>query len=226
MITFKTQIEIRYTPILNFRDVYKPIVSPFLKNGKFEIPNENTIQEQIKITYVSEGTVIDIRWDRIVFICDGKPSNLFLPKGPLFFYLSIFEKLKKLQEFGEITNLLLADWSLLEIDNKENEIIRDFKKSYLNNVPKLDNTEADLGISIDFREKEDIVKLMFGPYRSKSDIDVHNLRPISSKDTLASLNKKGILLHAIVVENTNQMDLSQFKKLEAKIETLFKQITI
>jgi hypothetical protein len=225
MITLKTQIEIRYLPILNFKDLYRTLVNPFIKDSKIEFGKINTQEEHIILKFPDEGYLVDIRWDRIVYACDGKKDNFYTANGPLFIFFSIFEKIRGLADFGEILNVLLAQWDLAEADKKEETIIQLFRSKYLQNVPIVDDYKEDLAIMVDFENKENIIKLHFGPYNEKKDVQFFGLAPIS-KENRFLLTKKGVLVNTILTQKTNFADIEVFKRMDKKIQALTSQIVL
>lgn len=226
MICLKTQIEIRFTSLLSFRMIYKPLVAPYTKHCKFEVMNIDTYKEYIVMLFKDEGYLIDLRWDRIIYIADGRKDNLFANNGPLYYFMTIFDKLKAHAEFGEVQNVVFAQWNLLEISETEAKIANNFRKQYLISMPILNDYQYDLGIAVDYRRKEDLVKLVFGPFRPKTDIETHKLTPISSREVADALKKNGIFSQVISIENYSQPSLSTFKQSDRQIAELLKQIQL
>lgn len=226
MSSIKTQIEVRYSAILNFRDIYKPIVSPFLKLAKFQIFNADTLQEYIILDFKDEGFSLDIRWDRIIFMCEGEKENLYSANGPMLHFFLILEKLFNDTSFGAITNYILAEWILLQIDQDDDQITRNFKNKYLDSsvLPETDYGMNDIGIAIDYKEKGNTIRLEFGPYKSETDIQAYKLRTPFSKEFSNLLTKKGILVQIIHNEVNSKIDINILRKMQIKNSKLLKNI--
>lgn len=223
----KLQAEIRFTALLNFRNIYKPIISPYLKLCKFEIFNTDTVQEYIILDFKDEGIAIDLRWDKIIFVCEGKKENLFASNGPMHHFFDILTKLSKDESFGKILNYILAEWNLYEIEKEEDQILQDFKNKYLVStvLPDTDYNTDDLGVIINYKEKENLIKLQFGPYKAETDIETYKLKLPFSKDLPKVLTKKGILSQTIHFEIANTIDINIFRKMDIRISKLLKNIS-
>src|SRR4051812_39699224 len=102
----KTQFEIRYTAILDFASRYKSIVSPFLKLSTFSIQDLGMLEEHIQLGFTKDSFTLDLRWDRMIFTTQVKISNLYEKSGPTSSYFEIFERLKALDSFGQVQNIL------------------------------------------------------------------------------------------------------------------------
>ena len=58
------QIEIRFTPILNFDTLSKSIIAPYLKiSSSFNIEEENSVRQRIILGFDSETYKIVFHWD-------------------------------------------------------------------------------------------------------------------------------------------------------------------
>lgn len=219
-IRFKTQIEVRYSNILDFSSAYKRIVAPLLEHAKFTIENAGLLEEFIVLTFQEASYILDIRWDRLVFVCEGLPENLFSSNGHLFHFLSVLKKLQSLDTFGTITQILYASWDLFEKPNKEQRIVvQEYEKQFLNSCPLSHDGEIDdMAIVYNLKFKEDTLRLHFGPFKADTDVSGHNLTPLGvSNESKSNREKKGILAQSIYVHKAKEFSIDGLHRFHKKI---------
>jgi hypothetical protein len=226
MLPIRTQLEVRYTHLIDFRNIYKSIVQPYTKLGKWEINNADTYQEYIVLRFEDEGYFIDFRWDRIVFVAEGKKENLFEINGPLIFFQNMIDQLMKLEDFGKITAAILAEWLVLEIDKTEEEVVKDFRERFFGTKLPLatDYTFVDVGIIEEFKNVDSEIKLQFGPFRPTEDIPRLKIQPLLSKNKNVFNDKRGILIQAVITDKDIIPDYNHFRKADRKLLSLIKQL--
>ena len=97
--------EVRYTFILNFNQVYRGLLTPFVKlcNNNIGISNENRVQEQISFNFTEEGFRIDVNFEKISLIVDGDIDKVFTDdNASVKTFFDILNKLKEQDYFGEV----------------------------------------------------------------------------------------------------------------------------
>ena len=228
MQNLKTQFEVRYSTLLNFKTDYKLIFAPYLKNCEFTVNNSDTIKEYIVLVFKEEKYIIDCRWDRIVFTSEGIRDDLKKSQGPFFTFFEIFEKLKNLDAFGEIKNVLLAEWNLIEYEKSLEEIKKLFRKSFLsdksfNSTRDLPN--EDFSVTFTYGDQNDkFQRCTFGPFVPKKDVANYDLIPITKNLSSEFEGKKGILSESLYFEKTLQANFDSYKKASRSIESFLKEI--
>lgn len=97
MICPKLEFEIIYSPILNFSQVYKEKIGPFIRlASNININNENSLKETIRITFSEEKLDITCNLDRIIFRTQGDLERLTKSsQSPVRIVFDILEAIKQ-----------------------------------------------------------------------------------------------------------------------------------
>lgn len=171
------QFEIRYSNILNFPHVIGEVLAPFVKLAdRLNIDQENSHQEKLTLFFDEEQYIIITTWDRIILkkenLTQDLAENNSILESP---FLDIFAKLKEVKEFGEISNFLFYSFNVNIVDKEINEVKDGFinqrlDKSFINKMPNI----SDVGISIEFKEKNGRLLLNSGPYVGIEDLQKRN----------------------------------------------------
>jgi hypothetical protein len=226
MTTLKIQVEARFKPILNFFDVYKPIVAPHLKTATgYNIGNQGTYDESILIHYKEENYAIDIRQDRLIFITESRQEKLFEPSGQMFHFFKILEEISKVNTFVCFGSIVLAEWILFESEKTPEIVANEFKEK---NIPNAigsfhDMVIDDYSITQTFNGKTNSFKLVYGPFK-RTDVTTYELDNLSKDKTESLKSKNGILSQSILVEKTETIDLEIMKKMDKKINSFLRQL--
>ncbi|HVX28442.1 MAG TPA: hypothetical protein VHB70_18990 [Parafilimonas sp.] len=223
--TFKVQLEIRFTSILDFRLHFKTIVSPYLKLFEFQIQNGDTYQERISLFSRDEGYFIDLRMDRMLLVSENRLHNFFEPSGPMYHFLKIFDKVKALESFNEMSLMLFAQWGVILKEGNDEKIQSNFIEKYFKEVPKpIDATLKDIGIQIDYVIKDEEVKLKAGPFVPEKDIKNFQLNSIASDKPQDYSGTTGLFYEIISTKKANDTDLASFKKMDKTCTDLLRKI--
>lgn len=230
MLNLKTQLEIRYTTILNFKTEYKNIISPYLKLCEFNINNVNSIDEYVVLTFKNGKYYFDCRWDKIIFVAEGIRDDLKKAQGPLFMFFEILDKLKKLPSFGQVQNVLLAEWNLAEYDLAIEESKAKFKSTFLSKkIPEFSHgfPNEDFAITTTYGDQNDkYYRFIFGPFVPNKDAVTHNLVPLSKTIPSDWKDKNGIFSQSFLFEKTIQADLDFYKKATRSIGSFLDKIKL
>ncbi len=226
MTPIKTQIEIQYTHILDFRERYKAIISPYLKLAEFTINNTDSIQESVVLSFKEEGYRLDIRWDRIVFWCDGKPENIFDSQGPLIHFFEIFEKIKSFDKFGKINFTALISWFVQLIDKTNDDIQSEYIEHYFkNDFSTLTPIKIeDIGIVIELKDGDSRFNFRSGPFKQATDIKKFNLTPLSVENLSKYLNLRGLLIDTSYFDVSKNSNFSLLKRLDQKAKAITEKL--
>lgn len=213
-INLKTQFEIRYTPILNFQEVYRRILSPYLRIAKFNIFNQNQINEYIILLFEEDAYQIDCRFDRIVFVSEGTRDDLKKSSGPFFLFFEILQKIKESSSFGKFTNALLAEWNLKTTEKNKDEVVKTFAEKFLKepiNFNLESYPEKDYKVTLEFKNRKDELRYEFGPFQYEKDVLNYQLNSVSKKDMNTFKNMNGLLINATYFENIGDPQFSTYK---------------
>ncbi len=219
MERIRVQYEIRYTHILNFLSYNRDIVNPYLRlpNVRFSIENLDSLKEYIVLSFHEELYSIDCRLDRMIFIAEGSHQELNNSTGPLKQFFDIFDKLSKINTFGDVvSNILSVFFVQHKKDKDSNTIVKEFKKRFLNdniNVYSdiVDNL-SDIGITLEADNKKRFMRLKFGPYFPE-DFDKLNLSPFKSAKSLYLKEYSGYVSEVFINDKNTKPDFSTFAKM-------------
>ena len=104
------QFEIRYSHILNFSQIGRKIIAPYVKLAQsISVENQNSLEERLVLNFEDDEYLIIVAWDRLLIKGQNSISKYTEPNSPFQMpFLDILDKLRKLSEFGSIKNILFA----------------------------------------------------------------------------------------------------------------------
>lgn len=225
----KVQFEIRYTPILNFEQVYRGILSPYLALvSAFKIINERTSSEGLLLYFENEQFQIDVRWDRIVVLFEGNLEKLFEKNSQIKYFFDIYEQLYNLNSFGKVSNYIALSYYVKIEDKIYSKIIDAFKERYLSkdssfNVLKAE-TSNDVAMILNFEKEGNDINWTFGPFEFERDKDKHKLFPFQTAIMEEYVGKVGMMSEVKMVKNIKTIDLSIMKNVFDESYKLHKSI--
>ena len=102
------QFEIRYNHILNFSQIARNLLAPYVRlTQSIKIDNQNTLEETYFLNFEDDGYVIIVSWDRIVFKGQGSLDTYTQKNSPIdSLFFDIFKQIYELKEFGKIQRSL------------------------------------------------------------------------------------------------------------------------
>lgn len=221
-----TQLEFRYTQILNFSHVVRELFSTYLRlTTSFNISNQGKLQEVIRINFDDDLYFIECRWDRIIFITQDDPKRFLKANSTMKLFWEIVEKLSKLSTFGMFKSSAFYTFEIKLLKETQEDIIKKFKAKYLTaEVDKILNQASDLGIVMEKFTPEKQITINYGVY-SYIDIKKHSLYPfISNPNSLK--DDVGTLFRFQIVENYNKYDNEILKKYLDECDTCSSQFII
>lgn len=175
-ITPYHQLEIRYSPIIDFSQVGRGAIAPFVKLFKrVGIDNEGLQTERINLSIDEELTLIVVTSDRIILRYEGKLENLIENNSSVQSLLfPMLDRIKKLGSFGNLTNFLAVTIFIKEIENmKEESIVEYFKNKYLTiDAASALPSSTDYALTLEKKSSSSEEFVNFGPYVGISDIVV------------------------------------------------------
>ncbi len=190
------QFEIRYNHILNFSQIARKILSPYVRLAdSIKIENQGNIEERVIFNFESDDYLIIVGWDRILIKGQGdirkftKDNSVF--QTP---YLNMLDKIRELEEFGAIQNILLASNYVKELKYSEDELVQKFMQKTLNNSTfDILDQKTDVAVTIEKKITGDETALSFGPYFGVSEL---KSRPITLVDPekLEGVDFKGAMV--------------------------------
>jgi hypothetical protein len=221
-MVLKTQFEVRFTPLLNFNEVYKPLLSPFLRFYQLTI-NNGPIADQVILLSKDTSHTIEVRWDNIIFKANTK-ADLKHSNGDFFHYFDILTKLKEANGFHSITSVLLAEWIIKEHGTSFESSLDAFNKRFFTQetVFSLDKYDKkDSSIVLTYASDANNLKYTFGPFDATKDGQNFRLTEISQTpiEDLKELKKyNGLFIEAVYNENRNTANFSTYKGFHQEID--------
>jgi hypothetical protein len=219
IITPHHQFEIRYTAILDFPNIIRKPISPFVKFAKkITVDNEGSHNERITLSYDDEYYQIIINWDRIILRFEGDKENLgknnSIIEEPFF---NIFKKIREQDNFGEINNTLYYSFIINPIKIEHDELLRKFKSKYLTNYQNIVEQPTDIAVTLENKIENKQITITFGPYFGNEDLKKRNIfvkNPIVTNGE----NDLGICMDLKILNITKTVNFNDYKEL-TKIES-------
>ena len=219
------QFEIRYDHILNFSQIARKILAPFVRlSQSIKIENQNTVEERIVLNFEEEDYLIIVNWDRILIKGQNSLKPFISNNSPIQMpFLAILERLKELEEFGSIKNVLFATTYIKKFEIKKEELFSKFSEKYLKSeTSNIMDTPNDLSVSLEDRDDNHETTVAFGPYNGISDLARRTIKPINF-DTLEDANFYGIMLEYKHGYSTSSITFEDFRKLTKISNKIFEK---
>ena len=219
------QFEIRYDHILTFSQIARKILAPFVRlTQSIKIENQNTVEERIILNFEEENYLIIVSWDRILIKGQNSLKPYVSKNSPIQMpFLAILDRLKELEEFGSIKNVLYVATYVKEFKIEKEELYSRFSKKYLNFETKnILETSNDLAITFEDRGVEHETTVSFGPYLGTLDLARRAMKPINF-DALDDSDFIGIMLEYKQGYSTSSITFEDFEKLTKTSNKVFER---
>ncbi len=214
IITPHHQFEIRYTAILDFPNIIRKPISPFVKFAKkITVDNEGSHNERITLSYDDEYFQIIINWDRIIFRFEGDKENLgknnSIIEEPFF---NIFKKIREQENFGEVNNILYYSFIINPIKIDHDNLLKKFLGKYLTNYQGIVEQPDDIAVTLEKKIDNKQINITFGPYFGDEDLKKRNIFVKNPVVTDIS-NDLGICLDFKILNITKTINFSDYKEI-------------
>ncbi|MGY5849546.1 hypothetical protein [Salegentibacter sp. F14] len=219
------QFEVRYDHILNFSQIARKIVAPYVRlSQSIKIENQNTVEERIILNFEEEDYLIIVSWDRILIKGQNSLNPYLSKNSPIQIpFLAILDRLKDLEEFGSIKNALFAATYIKEFKIEKDEIFSKFSDKYLNSeTQSILDTSNDLAITLVDRGSEHETTVSLGPYLGTVDLTRRAIRPLNY-ETLDETEFLGIMLEYKHGYSTSNITFDDFVKLTKSSNKTFER---
>lgn len=208
------QFEIRYIHILNFSQIARDLLAPYVKlTQSIKIDKQNTVEETYFLNFEDDGYVIIISWDRIVFKGQGNLDTYINKNSPfntLFF--DIFNQIRELKEFGVIQKSLFYGISISKQITADSLLNTFIKKTLSFNPIEINKDINDIAIVLESTTDLDSRSITFGPYWGIKDISKRAITPVDIA-SLGDIEFNGVMLeykHIKVVSEINYNDFVEY----------------
>lgn len=222
----RLQFETRYTYLLEFKEKYKALLNPFLilKDLKFSVGNEGSMNESIKFSFEESGYEIEIMMDRMVYRYEGDPENLLKSTSQIKLYFDILEKIKTIDSFQKNLLNILAVWAVHPTELTEENNIKKFKEKYLSkNIDLIDNVK-DYMLVVNSGDESKFTTINFGPYTSK-DFKKHKMSLFNTEYSNQFKNIQGLMGVVQINEKKDKSRHEDFKALYGEVKGLLNKLT-
>ena len=206
------QFEIRYNHILSFSQIARKVLSPYVRLAKsIRVENQNTVEERIILNFEEDDYLIIVCWDRILIKGQGdmntyttKNSSIETP------FLNILDKIKELNEFGSIQNMLLAVNYIKKQNIEKEMLVEQFVSKTVNDgVSKLLENNTDVAITLENKKEGEETSISFGPYFGTNELKKRQIIPVNI-DKLEGTDFLGTLLEYRHFKTTKEVVFNDF----------------
>ncbi len=211
-LTTVFQFEIRYNHILNFSQIARKILSPYVRLAKrITLENQNTIEERIIFNFDDDDYLIIVNWDRILIKGQGSLSAFTVKNSPIQTpFFTILEDIRALKEFGSIQNVLFAVNYIKKLDIESEHITERFiEKTMQDGVSKILGKNTDVAIILDAKETGDEKTVTFGPYFGTKELMSRPIIPVNLSN-LEDTDFTGLMLEYKHFKQTSDSSFSEF----------------
>lgn len=228
MTLAKLQYEIRYNHLLEFKDVYRKIVQPYLRDEgvEFVVSNQNTLDEYITIKFLKLGFLVDLRWDRMFILIEGDNPNIRNSTSVMKYFFEIYDKLLKSTSLT-VKLVIIAAYFVKPIEETEENIVEGFKRKYLSEKLKMLSSPSvvkDYLIQIVSKPNEtSSCTINFGPF-SKDDIKKHNLASLNVEPKYYLDDVVGEICHIQMNKKDTTISMTRFREAMDEITTIVNEI--
>jgi len=209
------QIEIKFTPLLNFSSIGKEVLSNFVSEVQtLNVLGENTINESIVLDY-DQYNRITLNFLSLILFTEGpifhlSESNSFI-EHPL---LDILNQLKTVRGWGNINKVLYYGvFVKIQPDKSNEQVIQEFKTMYFNqSVNDIFGSEPkDYAFTIKNKIRNSEVYVEKGPYSGIKDLKAKKAVP---KDPEMNVKLQGVGEGTIITiaDDNPAFSFSSFKE--------------
>lgn len=218
------QLEIRFSPILNFNHINKELVAPYVKfSKKLNVENENRLDERIVL--VDDLLSIFISWDRLIFKGQNNLDALLLENSKLdHVFFGIFSKIKDLESFDSISSVLfISTYVLKSRQNTKNGNTIFLNNTVTDKVKSLLPNSTDSAVVIERKNLKDVESLNFGPYNGVQDLENRLIKPLDIS-VLGDMNYDGLICEYKKMYKPDDFDMQAMKDLFKISESVVKDL--
>ncbi len=217
------QFEIRYNHILNFSQIARKVIAPYVKLAQgLKVENQNTLNEKIILNFEDENYFIIVGWDRILIKGQHNLETYTSKNSPIEMpFFAILEKIKEFDEFGSIQNSLFAINYIRKLNIPEKDINSHFHNKFL--LPEsrkvLENSN-DIAIMLEDRKSEHETTISFGPYMGTLELTRRPMVPVDI-ESLGDTNFIGLMLEYKHAFKTNEVSFDDFVEMTKTSNKIF-----
>ena len=219
------QFEIRFNHILNFSEIARNLLAPYVRlTQSIKIDKQNTLEETYTLNFEDDEYLIIVSWDRIVFRGQGSLDTYTQKNSPIdILFFDIFNQIYELKEFGNIRR----SWFFGMIISKpktKSPVLDSFAKSTLVfNPNEIVKDFDDIAVVIESTTESESKSATFGPYWGPDDILKRPIKPINIV-SLGDLDFEGIMLDYKRILLASEINFDTFIEHCSEFNDTFKKI--
>lgn len=219
------QFEIRYNHILNFSQIARNLLAPYVRlTQSIRIDKQNTVEETYFLNFEEDGYLIIVAWDRLVFKGQGNLGTFTNKNSPLStLFFDIFKEIYDLKDFGKVQRSLFYGVSISKYTSKENLLDNFSKNNLIFNPEEFVEGSKDVAIVIESQIESASKSITFGPYWGQEDIDKRQIKPVDI-NLLGNIDYEGIMLEYKYVKVGSAISFDDFSKQCTDLNDTFKKI--
>lgn len=223
MEVVRTIYDIAYYQILDFQSFYRKIINPYfiIPSAKYQIFEENTINEHIRLTLSDSRNYLMFTNTRISFHYDGPNTDLEKSSSNIKDCYSLLSALKEKSNFYENAFETIQCYALKEYDMAYDELA-DLMKTQ-NNFDTLDSY-TDVGIFKQGGYKGYEVDLQYGLYVHEKDSKREGLFTLDTEMRHKYSDKTAILVRCRLKDKPSTNSHSTYKAKSKVITELIKSL--
>lgn len=217
------QFEVRYNHILNFSQIARKILSPYVKlTQSIKVDHQNTLNETLVLNFEEENYLIIVGWDRILIKGQHNLETYTSKNSPIQMpFFAILDKIKSLEEFGSIQNCLYAINYIKKLDIRKEELNDHFMNKFM--LPETRNVISnanDIAITLEDRNLDNETVVSFGPYKGAVELTRRPMVPVNIEN-LGDIEFTGIMLEYKRAFKTSDVTFNDFVELTNTSNKIF-----
>ena len=223
MHTIFHQFELRFDPILDFPQKIKTVLVPYARIfPNINIVKENSVGEQITFIADQEFYNLSIYWDKIILRYEGDPFNLVTANSIIEDpFIEIFKKIRELDSFGNVTNVLFYTLFLnADSSNDLEKITESFKENFLSTaIAETVKDVNDIVVTFETENDEFLRRLDIKVYKGINDL-INRKVSLNRIESLAASEQKGSMIEfKFIDKSVTDFSFSDYKR----ITNIFKE---
>lgn len=220
------QFEIRYQHILNFSQIARKVLSPYVRLAQsINLENQNTVNERVILNFEDEDYTIIANWDRILIKAQGETKKYTAKNSPIEApFFSMLEHIRKLEEFGSITSVLFAMNAIKKLDKKEEDLVDHvIEKAVSNEASKILDNTTDLALQLTDKKSGLEQSVTFGPYFGEHELTKRAIIPVNI-ESLGDIDFFGGMVEYKYFETRKDVSFTDFEKIVKEAESSIEKV--
>ncbi|WP_040254123.1 hypothetical protein [Psychroserpens mesophilus] len=227
MINTAFQFEIRFTKILDFSEISRSLLAPFVKLASdVSVDKQNSTEEMTILKFDEDNYLIMVSWDRLVLRGQGEIKTFVKKKSYVEIpFLKILDRIKSIEGFGNIKSFLFATTYVAKLDTSLDNLPKLFKSKIFNDdLEDISSEFSDYAIvMLEKKESGDLTEIRFGPYLNPTDIMNRTIVPLNI-NRLGDIEFTGVIFEYKNFLKSNEINLDNFSKEEEKSTKIFSDL--